>query len=175
MEVDNDPNNPSSPGELVAKHVSNAFLPLTLMVHDLASKVQEDEDNKYRINNIVRMMHVYNAVISLSEIVDKHTEGMICQSDFDELTRKALWKMLDEMEDPDLDGTDFATPSWWRGHDQGCKISCQIFEEWIDEPIREPAYGGECFNRAYHKLAALKAQALGSQPAVSSGLSEAEA
>jgi hypothetical protein len=171
MEVGNNPNNPPSPGELVAKHVSDAFLPLTLMVHDLASKIQEDEANKYRINHIVRMMHVYNAVISMSEIVDKKNEGMLDQSEFDELTGNAFRKMLDEIEDPECDGTDFASPSWWRGHEQACETSCRIFEKWIDEPIREPAYGGECFNRAYKKLAALKAQALGSQTAVSPGCS----
>lgn len=39
-------------------------------------------------------------------------------------------------DDPQYDGTDFAHPSWWRGHDHAFQRLCQIVNEILDgKPI----------------------------------------
>jgi hypothetical protein len=35
-------------------------------------------------------------------------------------------------DDPEADGTDFAHPAYWRGHDQATYILCQMINEILD-------------------------------------------
>jgi hypothetical protein len=36
------------------------------------------------------------------------------------------------IDDPELDGTDFAHPAYWRGHDDSCRTFCQKVNEILD-------------------------------------------
>jgi hypothetical protein len=35
-------------------------------------------------------------------------------------------------DDPELDGTDWAHPAWWRGHDHTTKVFCHLVTEILD-------------------------------------------
>lgn len=50
--------------------------------------------------------------------------------------------MSDYIDDPSLDGTDFAHPAWWRGNDRGVEAMCKIIEKTMRGENRgEPSYG----------------------------------
>jgi hypothetical protein len=61
-------------------------------------------------------------------------------------------------DDPDMDGTDFAHPAWWRGHDQGIALTIQAINALLDEPPGTPLAGwcNEPWESLRKRLAALR-------------------
>ena len=43
-----------------------------------------------------------------------------------------LCTYIEATNNPDLDGTDFAHPAYWRGHDQAVRAVCQKINEILD-------------------------------------------
>ena len=40
---------------------------------------------------------------------------------------------MNHLDDPELDGTDFAHPAWWRGHDAAVSHMCALIHEWANK------------------------------------------
>lgn len=53
-------------------------------------------------------------------------------ADVDALARHVLAQPAPAIDDPEFDGTDFAHPAWWRGHEHTIAVTCQKVNEILD-------------------------------------------
>jgi hypothetical protein len=108
-------------------------------IHEAAKRVlTSDERSRRRLELREELRHAINYTSTESESDTPDfilAEFLIaCLDAFAGATnaRAILAQPAPATDDPEFDGTDFAHPAWWRGHEQTTAMVCQKVNEILD-------------------------------------------